>query len=178
MGETAKIVGQIEKNMSSTFGGELNKIQTLIKGLIAGLVLLRCLLILTEARRNEQPINAALEQCKKIVLAGIIAAFLPDYIAIISGDKYFGSITLLSQIGNKISALVKISANLIIALTTVLTVWSVVKEGLAWHIAADEQKPLHREKIKKALIIGVLIITGSGILSVIFGYFAVPIDNL
>lgn len=160
--------------MANTLPDEMKNIQQLINGLIASLVLFRCLLILTDARRDEQPLGVAVERCKKIVSAGVIAFFLPDYISIISGTGYFSGTQKLTTLGYQICVLLKVTSNMITGLAAMMTVVNVIKEGLAWQAAADEQKPIHCEKIKKVLVVGILIVTGSGILSAIFGYFSVP----
>lgn len=164
--------------MEDTFTGELMALQTLIDGLIAGFVLIRCLIILSDARSNEQPISAALEQCKKIVKAGIIAIFIPEYIKIISGFGFFTGTDSTEELSNQICKVLKITAEVFTALSSTLTTFNVAKELVAMNAAPTENKPYHKEKIKKILVVGLITVCASGLLIAVFGYFAVPVDEL
>lgn len=157
--------------MAGTLEEELKNIQLILKGIIGGLILLRCLLIVSGSRREGQPVGTTLEQCRKVVFGGIIVMFIPDYLSIITGTGYFSGATSLSSLGKQILNLAQTSADLIIALSAVTTTWNVVKEGFAWFAAADEQKRVHTDNIKNVLIKGVLILSGSVIVSTVLGYF-------
>lgn len=167
-------------SISETFHEELEKIQLAIISVIAGIVLVRCLIILSNAKNNEQPLNATLEQCKKVIVGGVIAAFLPDYISILTSGVFTKTypyrehdFSLFPFIEGTI-LLAKTTSNLFVLLSATMTVYHVIKNGLAWQTAAVEQKPIYKEQIKKVFLIGLLTISGSGILSAIFGYFDIP----
>ena len=151
---------------------ELLNLQTILKTLVTVLVVLRCVVVLSNARSNDQPLSAAFEQCKKMIYAGVIAIFIPDYISIISGGDFFAAnITGMTLLKYRIILLVQKATEVVTSLAVAITIFNVAKELLLFNSSADENKPIHIEKIKKVLLVGIITVCCSEILSVIFGYF-------
>lgn len=58
-------------------------------------------------------------------------------------------------------------------LCAAVVIFVCIKEGYLYFSGEDEEKPKHKKNIKTTIIIGVLIMSCSGLISVIFGYFSV-----
>lgn len=159
----------------TTFMEELVTIRNILTIIAALGIILRCIVILAHARSEEQPITVALEQCKKVIIAGIIIIFIPEFIEILQSfmPKDAGRIGRLdkSPVFSGLKKLISVSIDLFASCSAMFTVWGIIKEGYAWQTAADEQKTAHVIKIKKIIIIGILVLSASAIISIIFGYF-------
>lgn len=159
----------------TTFIEELIIIRSILTGMATMGIVLRCIAILAHARSEEQPIITALEQCKKVVIAGIILIFIPEYIEILKSFMPedaeriggLGSSPVISGLKKLISVII----DLFVSFSATFTVWGVIKEGYAWQTAPDEQKTAHVIKIRKIIIIGILVLSASAIITIIFGYF-------
>lgn len=164
----------VEKG-NTTFTEELITIRNILIGIAILGIVLRCIVILVHARNEEQPITSALEQCKKVIIAGIILVFIPEYVEILQSFMPedaeriggLGSSPVISGLKELISVII----DLFVSFSATFTVWGIIKEGYAWLTAADEQKAVHVLKIKKIIIIGILVLSASAIISIIFGYF-------
>lgn len=164
----------VEKG-NTTFTEELITIRNILIGIAILGIVLRCIVILVHARNEEQPITSALEQCKKVIIAGIILVFIPEYIEILQSfmpedAERIGGLGS-SPVINGLKILISVIIDLVVSFSATLTVWGVMKEGYAWQTAPDEQKALHIAKIRKVLLTGVLIVSASAFISLIFDYF-------
>lgn len=164
----------IKFEMAETFTGELDKILTAINGIIVGLVVLKCILIFMNNKSNNTSLVTTLEQVKKVVLAGVIALFIPEFIDVLTLNGYFKVISsydvfpfLLRGIGTLIKSLTAAVA----ALAVTLTVFNVAKEIVGYMTATDELKAQHKENAKTAFIKGICAAGCSGVISTIMGYF-------
>lgn len=159
--------------MKRTFIEELQNLQNILSGLVVGMVLVRCLIILSNARSNEQPFSAATEQCKKVIKSGVICLFIPDYIKVLNSFVFFSNVSSVQNLKQEIVYLLQILAEVFTALAAVQTSFRVLKEFISLQTAAAEpDKALHIQNIKKNILIGIAVIGASGFLAVLFGYFA------
>lgn len=158
--------------MKRTFIEELQNLQNILNGLIVALVLVRCLIILSNARSNEQTFSAAAEQCKKVIKSGVICLFIPDYIKVLNSFVFFTNVSSVQNLKQEIAYLLQILTEVFTAFAAVQTSFRVLKEFIALRTAAEESKALHIQNIKKNLLIGIAVIGASGFLAVLFGYFA------
>ncbi len=160
--------------MVITFSAEIDKIQSALNTLIIAAVSVRCILILTQSRNDDQPLAIALQKCKKIILAGMIAITLKDMIDII--QSYF----LMGNTGSGIEGasifvgglqLLEAIISAFIALDIAWTVIDVIKGIFCYIKGNPEEKEMQLQQIKKSLLIGILILCVFGLVKVIFSYF-------
>lgn len=141
-----------------------NRIIAPLVGLIEIGILFRVVQKLMAAQSEEGTLKVAIKSCKKLMIASVIAISLPSVIEVIksffSGNIFDGARTVLY---NATSAFIFIE---IVYLT-----FLEICEGLQYQAAQAEEQATHKKKMVEMLIVGIVIITATGVLPAIWRYF-------
>lgn len=126
-------------------------------------ILVRVILKLIAAHGDDRGFFTAINQCKKLILAGGIAICITDVVSQIqncfSGDIFDGIQKLLNEAAAALT-LFEIS----------YVVFMLISIGLSWQQEPDEGG-MYQKKIISTLMIGALVVTATQVIPIIFGYF-------
>lgn len=117
------------------------------------------------AQSDQGTLISAVKSCKKLLAAGAIAICVPSLVGVVrgffDGGRFFdGSRTLLLN-----------AAQVLIGVESIYLVFLEVSEGMMYQMADADEQPAHRKKMIEMFLIGIGIITVTGVLAVIWRYF-------
>lgn len=141
-----------------------SRIITPLIGLIEIGILFRIVQKLMAAQSEDGTLKVAIKSCRKLMIASMIAICVPSVIGVIrsffGGDIFEGAKTILHD-----------ATGAIIMIETGYLAFLEISEGLQYQAAETEERTLHKKRMVEMLIVGVLIITATGVLPVIWRYF-------
>lgn len=143
-----------------------NEIIAPLVGVIEVGILFRVVHKLMQTQGEEGSLKSAIKSCKKLMLASVIAVCTPSFLSVVrtafgDGKNLWNGIRDLFTYGR--IALLILEAGYLTFLE--------VCEGFQYQAAETEEKAAHKKKMAEMLVIGIMIISATGVLPAIWRYF-------
>lgn len=133
---------------------------------IEGGILFRVMQKLMQAQGEEGSLKAAIKSCKKLMTAGAIAICATSFLSVVRSAFGDGN-----NLWNGIRDLFTYARVSLLILEAGYLTFLEVCEGLQYQAAEAEEKAAHKKKMAEMLVIGIMIITATGVLPTIWRYF-------
>jgi len=151
----------------------INSWTNAFKGFILAAAITKSIWELNKAHSEEKSLKEVLAKVKKYFIVCVIAMTLPDLVPLIKASYMIYSNTTADN-NNLIGGgkyLATAVGNVLIGLESVIVIYNFIKNLVGYKAATDEEKPSYKQAAIKSVIIGILVITITGLFQIIFSYY-------
>ena len=134
------------------------------QGVIVAAVVLRSISVLMKCHSEDLSLKEGLLKVKKYLKAGIVALVLSSLIdtmkPMFTNDPF-----------DSAQKLIRTVINILIGLESTIVTYKFIVELLAYKMDDESQKPQHAMNAKHTIIVGIIVITITGVMSAIFNFY-------
>jgi hypothetical protein len=147
----------------------INTAINFFKAVIMAGTVLRVVATLIKCQTDGLPLNNGIQKSKKVIKAGILGAVLPSLLPIINIQFFAGVDNSMPAIA--ITVFINTVTNMLIMIEPAVIIFIIIKEVLVYKISDDGAKVEHKKNALVALGVGILVITATATLNIIFRYY-------
>lgn len=139
--------------------------------IVAGMIT-RIIYSCIQAGSDGEALSAALKKIKRIIYAGCMSIAAADFLKILA--NYMAEIKPENEATRIATIMAKIFIDLsktLIAIEAILILYNMIKEGMLYQKAMDEEKGKHKANMIKSLTTGIFAIVATSLIPVILRYY-------